>query len=496
MRRSFGTSARPPLPETDNIDAFTTLMNKYWEAKASRSQEVKNHFVATHLSEFFTQLTESGKLTPFAFNDGFVMLSYLSLKKGLRFDAFLDGEVAEFFGGAKTGASVEFTLVESYTQSLSPEALADLPWSVQPGTAVFIFQARCGSRTRNIATFRGTNSVGKGRDALLGYMDSTGALANCSPDEIGGGCVKYWLSCKDHPIAKYADKIDLVIGHSLGAALAQDYTEEVLLRTRLAPLGYFAAAPRRNRAPCALWLQNIHRFFYPWSAQDPVTRGGTRVWPGMELRFSWLDAPVLPGLIDSGMDRVFSQHGALIGILDILTKGNRPRLAERRGTEISAEISALDEIDLGPFGNDFADVFRPHVVRHAFSPTTIEFIMRTLEDYGIDKQFGKGKTEKRGPVYGEFVHLVAELMAESPLFGSHFQSDPYTTLWITSQRMHTLCKSEETLSTSLTQLIEALVNGVETHIMVDAFVSGGRDRTEARIRQARRSFEKHGIITL
>jgi len=140
----------PAEPRPDLSTPFVELMYSYWRMKQSTNLQDKTDWVTKEVPKFFKHFTDAHPANMGMIADILVAISYSTQRTGtsLTLKVPIDGKA--FFRARAGEDDVVFTLVDQFTQRLEPEDLEALPWTVEPGTAVHIWEAKCRGRTWTI----------------------------------------------------------------------------------------------------------------------------------------------------------------------------------------------------------------------------------------------------------------------------------------------------------------------------------------------------------
>jgi hypothetical protein len=405
QRRHYTSSIdRTPLtsvPEhsrSEAFDAYNKMDKAFHAARASKDPSVKEEFVTKQVPAYFAALRDSGvKVDGAMVHDMMIQLGYMNMRPGVGFKVEIDGDKTGMFkvpeGQTRT---VNVQLIDKHRQPLDFDGLAKLTQGTKPGPGFNIWNMSSGSESHLGVNFIGTSSVGRNRDATLSDSLATGSLANASKTGVGSGNAEMWMKDSAVPLGKYADSLSFVTGHSLGAAIAQDFADMQVKADRRT-IGYFAAAPGLSRPQSKQWEANRDNFLYSHAKQDPITLAGLHSWSGREIVGGILDLPVQPGLGNSSIDGVGMQHGAqpatLLALRDgqvpdptarkavgpnafwRMTDGQRPNFAHKIFAEIPAEKASRFLETMGYGGT--AKPGQPQGKDHAFNVSMVQLLSKT-----------------------------------------------------------------------------------------------------------------------
>lgn len=416
-------------PRAARIAAVSEQAKTFADVRSSPSLAAKLDFVSETIPKYLASFGEAVP-TPMVM-DMLTMSSYLNLKGAAGFTCELGADPMHLFPGLALGTPVQFELKDSFRQELSMVELAKLPRDLLPAPGGQVWQVSTKGRdSRNLVFFTGTNSVGPNRDQTLTKCDATGALANASDLGIGSGALQYWLSQPEHALAKAWDAVDMVAGHSLGGAVAQEamlaklaMTDDPEARSRLS--GWFASAPCLSK-PCGpLWEDSAAQMLFTGSAQDPVRQSGVYKYPGLEVISRMLDLPISKGLGNSNTDGLLTQHGALTSTL-LLARGDSIRFKDRAGTSLTESFDGGLPFDI--LISELGDKLRPAVAPKLFTPTSVEQVMLDFDRFGLAEDlYPASNPTERGSKYAYGVHLADTLLG-SELVTAAYIANPEATL--------------------------------------------------------------------
>lgn len=465
--RNYSTSERTATASSGALassrrsvfELWAKTQTEYYGAKKSTSLRANYDFVQKKVPALLSMMAKSGVALDMAHvGDLFHMMSYLHLPGRARFETTLANGSTNILG--LTGP-VAVELVGQHNQRLDLASLASIPWGVMPGTGFHVWNLRSKGKSHNAVVFRGTNSFGPSRDVKLGPTVATGALANGAKDGIGSGVVQSWLAAKDHPLAKLFPKIDLVGGHSLGAALGQELLAERLASGSTDTFGYFGSAPHLSRPHSPAWDRASERIFFVKSAQDPVPLGGSYKYPGREIVSGFGDLPVQPGFVGSSFDGLVTQHGAPISLL----KSMRGDTLEFTRRDASPRLDGPQDPESFPLDvllSEAADLVRPWVTPLAFTPVPLEKVMLDAHDLGLERLFTDGeRAGPRGVDYAYFIHLTDRVLASEWVAARYVASPAETMLAIAEARDAIRASPEQGL-----KALRAKLAGIEPAVHV------------------------------
>ncbi len=342
-------------PSSDDRAAKNNIA--FYNAKQSLDPAVKRAYVEVEIPKLFSALRANNrKIDVTHVFDMLNRIGYLNAPVGSRFQVEIDNDLSDLFPVPPGETRViNVRLRAAHLQS----AEAKLEHGASPSPGFKVFDLQSGDRTHTAIAFIGTTSVGPSRDATLGDHIATGAFANANPSGIGVGNAEAFATLLQKKAPRLYSGIDIVIGHSLGSAVAQAFAEYRMRMGYPPPFGFFAGSPHLNSPESPDWKKNARRFLFVQSGQDPIPLGGTTKRSGIEIKSPWGDLPVTTGLTNSLFDAAVTQHGAEPNLLTMARDGESPKPTLRTGT-------------IPGFGTRALDALRPLVARAAFTPTSVE----------------------------------------------------------------------------------------------------------------------------